>query len=63
MSAGWGGLAGSSAPAPHLTTVIQDYPHRIRINIEEKAKVLYCIVAAVWGTELIPFLAALAVLY
>ena len=33
--------------------------HRIRINTEEKATV----VAAVWGTELIKFLAALAILH
>ena len=32
--------------------------HRLRINTEEKAKV----VAAVWGTEFIKFLAALAIL-
>ena len=31
-------------------------PHRRRINTKEKAKV----VASVWGTEFIPFLAALA---
>ena len=33
--------------------------HRRRINTEEKAKV----VAAVWGTEFIQFLAALAILH
>ena len=33
-------------------------PHRRRINTKEKAKV----VASVWGTEFIPFLATLAVL-
>ena len=31
--------------------------HRRRIKIEEKAKV----VAAIWGTEFIPFLAALTI--
>ena len=33
--------------------------HRRRIKTEEKAKV----VAAVWGTELIQFLAALAIIF
>ena len=33
--------------------------HRRRIKTEDKAKV----VAAVWGTELLPFLAALAILH
>ena len=33
--------------------------HRRRINTEEKAKV----VAAAWGTELTPFLAALAIFF
>ena len=35
------------------------YNHRRRIKTEEKAKV----VAAVWGTEFIQFLAALAILH
>ena len=35
------------------------FPHRRRINTEEKAKV----VAAVWGTEFIKFLAALAIFH
>ena len=35
------------------------YTHRRRISTEEKAKV----VAASWGTELLPFLAALAILH
>ena len=33
--------------------------HRRRIKIEEKAKV----VASIWGTEFIPFLAALTIFY
>ena len=37
----------------------ENRPNRRRINIEDKAKV----VAAVWGTELIHLLAALAVLH
>ena len=34
-------------------------PHRTRIRTEEKAKV----VTAIWGTELIKFIAALAILH
>ena len=46
----------SGTPGP---AIIQSENHRRRINTEEKAKV----VAAVWGTELIQFLAALAILH
>ena len=37
--------------------LVKGCSHRRRINTEEKAKV----VAAAWGTELTPFLAALAI--
>ena len=42
-----------------LCTIVLCVGHRRRINTEEKAKV----VAAVWGTKFIKFLAALAVLH
>ena len=45
----------------HLCTVrtLQAVSHRRRINTEEKAKV----VAAIWGTECMQFLVALAVFH
>ena len=45
--------------AEFLLAGLYTYTHRSRINTEDKAKV----VAAVWGTELIQFLAALTVLH
>ena len=43
----------------HMAHRRERYGHTRRINIEEKSKV----VAAVWGTEFIQFLAALAVFH
>ena len=52
-------LFNSCPPPPYATTKMEWQIQRRKIQTEEKAKV----VSAVWGTELIQFLATLAILY
>ena len=52
-------LVNLSCQCPPVTEAADGPRHRRRIKTEEKAEVI----AAVWGTDLIPFLAALTILH